>query len=284
MESDTKKFDRPAGPVDNPGNWTREEVLSGGWRTQWPQQVVDELLTVVQSVKSSGLVLPNITMHQFPAEKTAEFMRDMLVELEDARGFAVISGLPIADLTQEECEILFLGIGLQLGRAVPINAKGDLMGHVRDLGFDINHPTVRNYQTTEELKLHNDSCDILGLLCLRNAKSGGESAIASATAIHNEILATRPDLLEALYQPLAIDRRGEKGWPAEGDCPWYALPVFSYFDGLVTARYTVHEYYYASQKFPDAPRLTAIQQEALEYLKTVARAQQLLCIARANQF
>jgi len=47
----------------------------------------------------------------------------------------------------------------------------------------------------------------------------------------------RPDLLEELYKPFYIDRRGERGREDEGDHPYYAMPVLSYLKGLVSARY-----------------------------------------------
>jgi len=261
----------PDNPVDNPGNWTREQLEAKPWKTPLPHSVLDELYRALDKAKSQQLHSAAFSKEQFPLPETELFLHSLASELENGLGFAVLTGLSIDNLTQEECEILFWGMGLHIGQSVPINAKGDLIGHVQDLGLDIQNPNVRNYQTTEELKLHNDTCDILGLMCLRNAKSGGDSAIASATAIHNEILRQRPDLLEELYKPMAIDRRGEKGWPAEGDSPWFALPIFSYFENLISTRYTVHEYYFEAQKFVDAPRLTAKQVEALEFLRTTAR-------------
>src|SRR6185369_16834481 len=40
---------------------------------------------------------------------------------------------------------------------------------------------------------------VIGLMCVRAAKSGGLSRISSSAAVHNRLLETRPDLLEALY-------------------------------------------------------------------------------------
>jgi hypothetical protein len=107
-------------------------------------------------------------------------------------------------------------------------------------------------------------------MCLRPAKSGGHSAIASAIAVHNAILRQRPDLLRELYQPLCIDRRGELGWPDEGDEPYFALPVFSYHQGLITARYTVRAYYFEAQRFDGVAPLTGRQIEALDLLAATA--------------
>jgi len=264
-------FEIPSQAVDNPGNWTRAELETQNWKATLDNALVDELLGAVTVLTDRGVMAPHFDRASFPVPLTADFLDTLSIQLEDQRGFVVIDGSPFSSLAQHEMETLFWGLGLHLGQSVPINAGGDLIGHVRDHGYDLQVDTVRNYQTAEELKLHNDTCDILGLMCVQPAKQGGDSAIASATAIHNEILTTRPDLLKALYTPLPIDRRGERGWPGEDNSRWFALPIFSYFSGRVTTRYTVHEYYYESQKFTDAPRITDLQAEALEYLRTTAR-------------
>ena len=48
-------------------------------------------------------------------------------------------------------------------------------------------------------RMHSDNCDLVSLMCVRAARSGGISRIVSAAAVHNALLETRPDLLEALY-------------------------------------------------------------------------------------
>ena len=264
-------FEIPEGEIENPGNWRSDQIVGSEIKTTLSAEVVDDLLHWVEKVSISGLKAPEFSIADFEAPKAKGVLQQLLKQLEQEKGFAVISGNSFAGLSVSDMESLIWGIGLHLGTAVPINAGGDLIGHVRDHGYDIKNPDVRNYQTTEELKLHNDTCDILGLMCVQKAKFGGQSAIASATAIHNHILSSRPDLLRELYTPLPIDRRGEKGWPEEGDAPWFALPIFSYFKGKITTRYTVHEYYYESQKFSAAPRITENQSEALEYLRETAR-------------
>jgi len=80
--------------------------------------------------------------------------------------------------------------------------------------------------------------------------------LASVTAIQNEIQRTRPNLLAELYQPFYIDRRGERGREDEGDAPYYAVPILSLHNGLVTARY-IRGYIESAHRFPDGPRARA---------------------------
>jgi hypothetical protein len=159
-----------------------------------------------------------------------------------------------------ESATAFFGLGAHLGSARSQNGKGHVLGHVQDLGLDVHDPNVRIYQTNERQTYHTDSCDIVGLLCLKTAKSGGLSALVSSTTIFNEMRRRRPDLLEVLFQPLATDRRGEV---PEGKKPYFEIPVFNWHRGYLTAIYQ-RQYIDSAQRFPDAPRLTPRQVEALE--------------------
>ncbi len=135
-----------------------------------------------------------------------------------------------------------------------------MLGHVQDLGLDVNDPNVRIYQTHERQTYHTDSCDIVGLLCLKTAKSGGLSALVSSTTIFNEMRRRRPDLLKLLFQPIATDRRGEV---PEGQKPFFEIPVFNWHQGYLTAIYQ-RQYIDSAQRFPEAPRLSPELVEALD--------------------
>jgi len=100
-------------------------------------------------------------------------------------------------------------MGSWLGGFRSQNAKGHLLGHVKDLGLDIRDPRVRYYQTNRRLEYHTDSIDIVGLLCLKTAKAGGESYLASSMTVIQRGARARPDLVPALFEPFPTDRRGE---------------------------------------------------------------------------
>jgi hypothetical protein len=160
------------------------------------------------------------------------------------------------------------GIDTHFGSARSQNAKGHLLGHVYDLGQGLSatNPHIRSYATAERQHFHIDRCDVVALLCLRRAKSGGQSAIVSAMTLHNVMLARRPDLLERLYRPFPVDRRGEVP-PGKG--PFYEAPVFNEYGGLVSALYS-RQHIASAQRFPDARRLTDADFEALDMLADLA--------------
>jgi hypothetical protein len=136
---------------------------------------------------------------------------------------------------------------------------------VRDVGRDENDPNARVYQTTKRQNYHTDSCDIVGLLCVRRAKAGGLSSIVSSVTVYNEMRARRPDLAAVLFEPICTDRRGEV--PA-GMKPWFTIPVFNWHDGRLTTMY-VRRYIESAQRFPEVPRLTPLQGEAMDLLDTL---------------
>ena len=152
-------------------------------------------------------------------------------------------------------------------KVVREDGEGHRLGHIRDLGFSFSDPSVRGYQTSAELSYHTDMCDVVFLLCLNQSKSGGRNQFVSAVSIHNEILDRRPDLLEVLYQPFYFDRRGELD--EAGGKPYYAMPIFSYHDGMVSTRYLRH-YIDSAQRIAEVPRLTSQQNEALDLLDEIA--------------
>ena len=148
------------------------------------------------------------------------------------------------------------------------------MCHVRDAGRSLADPKVRGYQTTARLDFHCDllPVDVLGLFCLRAAKSGGASFLVSALTVHNVLLAERPDLIDVLHQPFNLDWRGEE--PA-GEQPWYRCPMFSYFDGKLTSRITSRTFFESVTRFGDELALSDIQREALDVVQEISERPEL---------
>ena len=125
---------------------------------------------------------------------------------------------------------------------------------------------MRLYRTRQRQDFHTDGSDIVGLLCLATAKSGGESRIVSSLGVYNEILRRRPDLLDVLYEPMYWDRNDEQ---SEGEDPFFALPVFNDVAGATRVFY-IGWYIRDAQRHRQVPRLTSDQFEALELIESIA--------------
>jgi len=206
------------------------------------------------------------TAEDLPLPSLAPRLRGALDEVMNGRGFVLIRGLPVESWTKRQAAIAFLVIGVHLGNLRMQNAEGHLLGHVRDLGRSSDDPNTRIYQTRERQTHHTDSCDVVGLLCLRTAKSGGLSSLVSSTTIFNEMRRRRPDLLNVLLQPIETDRRGEV---PEGSKPYFNIPVFNYHDGLVSAIYQ-RQYIESARRFPGVEPLSELQIEALDLFDQLA--------------
>jgi hypothetical protein len=263
----------PSGAIAGPSVWYGRDLQT---RTDWIRHFsaaeLVELDAAVRSFKASGVPLEEISPASFPLPGLGATLKAILVEMLDGRGFAMLRGFAVERYTREEQAIAYLGIGSWFGSARSQNAKGHLLGHVKDLGLNIADPKVRYYQTNRKLEYHTDSVDIVGLLCLKTAKSGGESFIASSMTLYNEVLARRPDLLPALFMPFPTDRRGEV---PEGMQPWFDMPIFHWHAGRLTCIY-VRQYIESAQKlFPDATRLTPHQFEAMDLLDSLVNDPQI---------
>ena len=147
------------------------------------------------------------------------------------------------------------------------NGKGHILGHVKDLGRSIDDPSARIYQTTHRQTFHTDSVDIVALLCLKAAKAGGLSRIVSSMLLYAEMVRRRPDLAVVLFEPFCFDRRGEVPPGKKG---YYETPIFHWYADNLTVMYGNRYYIESAQRFPEVPRLTAKQIEALDLFDALA--------------
>lgn len=259
----------PPGAIAGAAAWYGRDLAAReqDWLRRFSAKELAELDQAVHAFSASAVPLTAISPATFPLPTLDAVLRELLRELLEGRGFVLLRGFPVERYSRAEQAIAYLGLGSYLGAARSQNAKGHLLGHVKDLGFDIRKPNVRYYQTNRKLEYHTDSVDIVGLLCLKAAKSGGESFLASSVTLYNEIRERRPDLLPALFEPYPTDRRGEV---PEGMQPWFDIPVFNWHAGGLSCIY-VRQYIEAAQRnFPAARRLTHAQLEAMDLIDELA--------------
>jgi hypothetical protein len=202
----------------------------------------------------------------FPLPRLAPRLAALRRELLHGRGFVLLRGMPVARWSLRDVALAFIGLGAHLGAARSQNAAGHLLGHVRDVGLASTDPAVRIYQTRERQTFHTDSCDVVGLLCLREARRGGDSLLASSLTVFNEMRRGCPELAALLFQPLATDRRGEV---PQGMKPYFEIPVFNWHEGQLTTIYQ-RQYIDSAQRFADAPRLTDLHVRALDRFDALA--------------
>ncbi|WP_425068624.1 TauD/TfdA family dioxygenase [Reyranella sp.] len=248
--------------------WYGPEIAKrDDWMMPLSAAEVAEVEAATQALVARDADIAVLKPQDFPLPTLGAKLRSRVDdEVLNGRGFLLLRGLPVDRWSIRESATAFFGLGAHLGSARSQNGKGHVLGHVQDLGLDVNDPNVRIYQTHERQTYHTDSCDIVGLLCLKTARSGGLSALVSSTTIFNEMRRRRPDLLKLLFQPIATDRRGEV---PEGQKPFFEIPVFNWHQGYLTAIYQ-RQYIDSAQRFPEAPRHTPELIEALDMFDSLA--------------
>jgi len=235
------------------------------------QEVESATKELAGQLERSSIDLTSINTEDFPLPTLGPRLRRLMDEVISGRGFVLIKALPVERWTKREAALAFLGIGVHLGHLRMQNAEGHMLGHVKDLGRSSVDPHARIYQTRERQTHHTDSCDVVGLLCLRAAKSGGLSNLVSSATIFNEIRRRRPDLLKVLLERIETDRRGEV---PEGGKPYFSIPVFNWHEGLLSAIYQ-RQYIESARRFPGVAPLTPLQIEALDLLDELANDPEL---------
>ena len=260
-------------PVSTPQAWYGPDLARRPeeWTHVFSAEEAAELRAAIAAVEARGLDVTDIAPEAFPLPRLGSLLRRVRKDLLQGRGFSLLRGFPSDGLSPRQRAIGYFGIGAHLGRAVSQNAAGHALGHVTDLGFDYSQPTARGYQTNVRLPYHTDGADLVGLLCVRTAKSGGLSSLVSSTTLYNEMLKQRPDLVRVLMGPTYRDRRGEIP-PGKG--PWYTLPVFNPHQGLMIASY-VRSAIRKAQRFDEVPRLSPELTEAMDFLDALAESPEL---------
>lgn len=250
-----------------PSAWTTSDVADASqWTDHLAPADVAEIKHAVAHAVASGKTAATLNRNDFPIPTLRARIDTWATELRAGRGFVLVRGFPVAELETNEIEIAYVGLGLHLGTPVSQDAHGSLLGHVTDLGRPRTGPAVRLYTTTERQDFHTDGADVVGLLCLRRAKRGGESRIASAAAVYNEILTREPALLDVLYAPMYWDRNDEQ---SPGEPPYYQLPAIHDVNGTPRIFY-IGWYIRDAQRHAEVPRLTEEQLAAMTLIESIA--------------
>ncbi|MCC7274729.1 MAG: TauD/TfdA family dioxygenase [Alphaproteobacteria bacterium] len=196
----------------------------------------DEVAEIDAALRHCGeRDIPEITRETFPLPGLGPEMLRLRDELLDGRGVVLMRGFPRERYTADEMARIYVGLGAHFGQPVAQSWQGQLLGSVIDISDVVEK--VRGYNAGGGQNFHIDgsACDIVALMCLRSAKSGGASRIVSVAALHNAMLETRPDLLEVLYRGYyhrnhEMDARHSL-FPEQSD---HRLPFLTQRDGRVT--------------------------------------------------
>ena len=229
------------------------------WTIHLSRSEVEELATQAKYYLQAHGDIALLTRSNFALHKLAPTLSHIRQRLLHGLGFVLVKGIDRAAYGTEQLATMFYGLGAHIGNARMQNSKGHVLGHVRDLSVSADKLDVRIYQTNERQTFHTDSADVVALLCLNKARSGGESLVVSAVSVFNEMHHQCPELLSCLFDPVSTDRRGEI---PEGMKPYFSIPVFTWFQNQLSVIYQ-RQYIDSAQRFEGAFKLTGRHVEAL---------------------
>jgi len=271
-----------AGP---PGAWAGEELAAdrAGWTHTLSEDESAALLDAVQrcGVTSGAELAQCEPPPGFLGARLEELCCRVRAALYRGPGVFLLRGVPVEQWGSFSSATAFWLLGTRLGRAVPQNKQGHVLGHVRDAGGDASDPKTRLYTTSAAQPWHTDSADVVGLLCLEQSLKGGVSLVASSTAVYRHVLARSPELAETLTQPFVWDRKGEV---PPGCSDTFDMPVISSAAGRLLSLYDRSFIDAAVKRWPGVvPPLTPRQTAALDAADAAATALRLeMVLARGD--
>ncbi len=232
--------------VDHPSVWSGDELLE---RDDWKYQ----LLPKEQQ---------EIARHGRLAESFVERLKFVQNALEHGSGVSLIRGIPLQSFSPEGLVTFFQSVANHVGTPISQSITGETIFSVRNSGFAEDDPRARGPNTKKKLSFHTDRCDVIGFLCVKQARQGGENQVVSSMAIYNEIQRQRPDLMEVLLKPFLYKRHSVD---TANEQPYTEQPIFSFCQGHFGANLlrVLIERAYASD---DTPAMGDLQREALDFV------------------
>jgi hypothetical protein len=254
--------------IEHPAAWTSRET---GSVDRFAYDLSDTQLDAIDWLlsKTRHLRPQQVTRQDFSHPAIDGTLRDFLQTIMHGRGVVLIRGITRERYSEEDFERIYWGFGTHWGNAVTQSSFGDRLGHVRDEKG--NNPNRRKYRTKDALKPHTDFFEIVGLMTVQKAASGGLSEIVSALAMHNEIFRTRPELLEPLYRGYYY--ASSEASSTRNPVTSYHVPIFSCVDGHVSVGYIRRFMFLAAQKRGEMVPPDLV--EAIEYFDELAQRDDL---------
>ncbi|WP_087687493.1 MULTISPECIES: TauD/TfdA family dioxygenase [unclassified Pandoraea] len=263
--------------------WQGTEMVNHDrWVKTFPAIVLEQIDAALKATENVDW--REINRHNFPLPDATAFFDDVREELENGSGMVKIRGLDVTRYSTEQLRRMWYALGAHLGTPMFQNYRGEVMREIKDEGMGVG---AKLYGATVDssgkqflssgartlspgqLRFHTDRCDVVGLLCVRQASEGGVSKLASSATVYNEILKRRPDLHALLCQPIPRSRFGEE---AGGEHVAYDLPIFGVRDGKLTSHFSL-TYIENAQMLPGVRKLSEAEHEAIRMLMAVAEEQ-----------
>ena len=243
--------------------WYAEDVRQDdAWVLRMTPTEIAGFEAALQHAKRANKPLLEMTQADFPLPlESQSVLRRAIASTQDRWGMCLIKGFPVDRWNEAETRMAYWGMSLYMGVGRTQNRASEIINDVRDIGASYKVKNGRGYNTNAGLDFHQDSCDVVALLCRRTPKSGGTSKVISSIALRDEVQRLRPDLIPVLQGTWYHSYQATQD-PIQP--PYYRCPIFGNDPVHFCARSNRKNTDAAQRDFDDVPRLTSAQKEALD--------------------
>jgi hypothetical protein len=203
------------------------------WVYRLPQKALRQIEDNITRLRSRNGRTEDLSANDFPLDTIADDIASLKKEVATGRGFFVVRGLPAEKYSRDELGKIFWSFGAQFGVAQAQSFLGDRLGDVMDLTDEEPDRTLRRgYHSAGGQPTHTDSCNVVAMISLCKAKTGGASKLVSAHRVHNILHDSCPELLRILYEGFYL-RLADSDAKAAGRSPLtdHKVPVYMESDG-----------------------------------------------------
>lgn len=243
--------------------WKGDELLNS---TYWNYQLTSVEVWEIEAAIRNLNHPQNIDNSDIQFNQFSKTLAKVSEELENGKGAVLLKGVPVDRYSEAEIAKVYLAMCKLMGTPIresnsdfdsPRRNQTQFITYIRAEAAD---STQEGKQSNDAFKLHTDRCDANSLLCIRQARTGGENYLASAMTIYNEMRQSHPDIAEELLKEIPFFFEGENNWTT--------YPLWCIHKGKFTTQYS-SAYVSLSQLIPEAPRLTEKQKQGLELLQEI---------------
>src|SRR5215472_12383599 len=217
-------------PISGASAWLGCDVRAEHHLVELSDACRAEIRCAVDELRAYPLPTITLSPDDFTMPACREQMARVRCILDHGVRFAIVDRLPLAEMEAGEATTIYWLLSSMVSRPVAQKLDGTLIYDVLDTGQQaLPGSGVRPDKTNIEIRFHNDNAyndtppDYVGLLCLRQAMSGGHSRVISFHSTHNALLTRHPELLPRLYRPFWFDRQKEF---FDGETETFAAPIF----------------------------------------------------------
>ncbi|KAI0155501.1 hypothetical protein BJ166DRAFT_564570 [Pestalotiopsis sp. NC0098] len=252
-----------------PQAWRAQDVeRDTSWTMRLTSEQADGFTLALQHAKKASKPLLEMTQEDYPLPDVSREALKRAIETTQGRwGLCLVKGFPTDEWSEADMRLAYWGMGLYMGVSRPQNRASEVINDVRDAGGGYKVKGGRGYNTNAELDFHQDSADVVSLLCRRTAKSGGTSKVVSSIAVRDHVQESRPDLIPVLQSNNWF--HSFQGTQDTAQPEFYRCPIFGKDAEYFCARTNRKNAFAAQTDFPEVPRWTAEQKEGLDLLDSI---------------